>query len=154
VLAEFCETAKELDMPAMLILLGATLLGGGPMSAEAQVREALLRLNEAFAKGDTRTIDALMTQDHVAVLSVGVRQTKAEALRDMGALKFEAYQTEDLKVTMLGKDAALLSFRAKIQGTFRGAPYPADNIASAVWVRQGAQWREQYYQETAAAGKR
>jgi ketosteroid isomerase-like protein len=134
------------------LMLAAALVRAGGQNEEAskEVRAALLRLNEAFVKQDAELIGSLMTDDHVAILSVGVRHTKEEALRSLGDFKFTMYATEDLQITLLGNNAALATFRAKIEGTFRGNPYAQDNFASAIWVRQGNRWLERYYQETAA----
>ncbi len=137
-------------MNANLLIVGL-LLGAqvqGEAGAEKDVRQALIKLNEAFGKGDADTIKAMLTEDHVAVLAVGIRQTRADALRQPADPKYTAYQTLDLKVTLLSEDVALLTFRAKVKGTYRGAPYPEDNLCSAIWVRRSGRWLERYYQET------
>jgi hypothetical protein len=123
-------------------------------AAGKEVAKALAALNEAFSKQDTDAARRLMTADHVAVTPYyGGPVGRDEQLRSVKDLKLKEYSAGKAKVKMLGKDAALITYPLILKGTFRGKAVDERNFASAVWVRQGGEWREAFYQETALGGE-
>lgn len=145
-------------MRRMLLALVATglLVGAeapGEAAARKEVVEQLKKLNDAFAQRDVATISRLVADEHVSVISPGVRRTKTEDIRSLSDYQLTGYVMHDSKVAFLGNDTALVTYRATITGKFKGQPYPENNYVSSLWVRRGGKWVEVYYQETAAEKK-
>ena len=139
--------AKLLAVVAVGLSLGAG--GPGDETAAKGVEKALRLLNEAFARRDAEAIKRLTTADHVAVTgSYGGPQTREQQLKSLNDLKLTEYRAGKLKVTVLSKDVALVTYPLSLKGTFKGVPVPARNFASAVWVLRDGRWREAFYQET------
>jgi uncharacterized protein (TIGR02246 family) len=119
-----------------------------------EVEKAINALNEAFQKGDAEAIKRLTTDDHVAVTAYyGGPQDRAEQIRTLPDLKLSEYAPAKMKVTRLGKDAALVTYELTLKGTCKGKEVPRNNFASAVWVRRDGKWQEAFYQETPLGGK-
>lgn len=54
----------------------------------------------------------------------------------------------DVKVSLLGDDAALRTFTADLKGSFKGKPLPAKVFATEILVRRNGKWIERFYQVT------
>src|SRR5262249_12693895 len=138
-------------------LLAAALLTLPTRADDASakdVEKAIAELNQAFEKADARKVKALMTDDHVAVTAYyGGPQNRDQEIEGLPDHKLTEYRSGKMKVRLLGKDAALVSYELAMKGTYKGKPVPARSYASAVWVRQGGKWLEAFYQETDLGGK-
>ena len=84
----------------------------------------------------------------MSVTAWGGTQTREESVKTLPDLKLSAYTPGKIKVTVLGPDAALVTYPLELKGTYKGKDVPAKNFTSAVWVRKGGKWLEHYYQET------
>ena len=92
----------------------------------------------------------MMTADHIAVSSYyGAPQTVAEQIASLPELKYEQTIVGAVKVDVLGPDAALRTFTARLDGTYQGKPVPPPVFVTAIMVRQDGQWKERLYQITA-----
>lgn len=132
------------------VLAVVTAVMIGQADAAAEVEKAIQALNQAFERGDPKVIERLMTANHVAVTPYyGGPQSRAAQLKTLADLKMSEYTPANLKVTLLGPDVALVTYRLALKGTYQGKPLPRNNYASAIWVREGGKWLEAYYQETA-----
>src|SRR5215467_11198942 len=98
----------------LLILSAGLLIGAGAGKDEGAVKEiqqAMQNLNEAFAKGDAAAIRRLVADEHVAITPYyGGAMPKAEQFKGLGDLKVPDYKAGEIKVTLLTKDAALVTF--------------------------------------------
>ncbi len=142
---------EESTMLSRMLL--ATLILGlcSPVFADdtgKKVEKAISALNEAFKVGEPGPIKALIAEEHITVTTWGGIQTRDEALKTLPDLKLKEYVTGKLKITVLGPDAALVTYPLEMKGTFKGKELPAKNFASAIWVRKDGKWVETYYQET------
>jgi hypothetical protein len=57
-------------------------------------------------------------------------------------------QISDLKVIIVSKDTALVTFRAALKGAYRGKPVTSTVLARQAWIRRDGKWMEASYQET------
>jgi len=115
-----------------------------------EVEKALNALNAAFKDGKPDVIKSLMTDDHVAITPYyngpyGVE----ELLKTLPELKLSEYRSSDVKVRVLDKDAAIVSYSLAMKGTFKAKPVAAKSYAVSVWVLRKGKWLETSYQETA-----
>jgi ketosteroid isomerase-like protein len=129
----------------------ALVTAAAPARAEdatKDIEKAITALNDAFKVGDAALIKALETDDHLSVTIWGGTQTREESLKTLPDLKLSAYTPAKMKITVMGPDAALVTYQLELKGTYKGKDVPAKNFASAVWVRKSGKWMEHYYQET------
>jgi ketosteroid isomerase-like protein len=141
-------------MPALLAVFVFATVGRADDAAADDVTAAINKLNKAFEKADAAAIKAGMTADHVAVTGYyGGPVTRDEQIKSLADLKLTEYKSGKMKIKLLGKEGALVTYELETKGTFKGKALPAKNYASAVWVKQAGMWREAYYQETALDAK-
>jgi ketosteroid isomerase-like protein len=123
-------------------------------AAADEVSAAIGKLNKAFEKGDAAALKQLMTADKVAVTGYyGGAVTRDEQIKSLPKLKLSEYRPGKMRIKLLGKESALVTYELEMKGTFDGKPLAAKSYASAVWVKQAGMWREAYYQETALDAK-
>src|SRR5262249_28936429 len=79
----------------------------------------------AFNKGDVATLQTLMTEDHVTVLTYAQFSNAPSQLKVLSDFKFATYRIDDLVVKPLSDDAALVTYRATIKGTYKGRVVPS-----------------------------
>jgi hypothetical protein len=108
---------------------------------------------EALRQRDAGAIRALWADDFVGVLASGVRRTRQEVLDTLPDLKITSASVDEVKLLVLDRDAALLTYTVTRKSTFKGADLAPNCYASSVWVRRGDRWRIMFYQETPVAAK-
>jgi hypothetical protein len=114
------------------------------------------RAQLVFTANRRRWMDAgqdrgeLTTPGHVAVTPYyGAAQSVAEQIASLSGLKYEQTIIGEVKGTLLGAEAAMRTFTADLDGTFRGVSIPKRVFVTSIMVRQDGQWRESFYQVTA-----
>lgn len=144
-------------MAGIAVMLSASLLVGAQDAGDAatikEVEKALKILNDAFTNQDAVTIRRLMIEEHVAVTPYYGLANKAEELRSLSDLKLTEYKASGMKVTLIARDAALITYSLKLDGTFKGKSVASRNHVVAVWVKRDGNWQEASYQETPIDGK-
>jgi hypothetical protein len=92
---------------------------------------------------------ALMTPDHISVTPYyDGPQTTDDQIASLPELKWDQKIVGDVKVSLLGDDAALRTFTADLKGSFKGKPLPAKVFATEILVRRNGKWIERFYQVT------
>ena len=92
----------------------------------------------------------MMTADHIAVTPYyGSPQTAAQQIASLPELKYEQTITGEVRVDVLGPDAGMRTFTARLEGTYKGDPIPPYVFVTSIMVRQDGMWREKFYQVTA-----
>ena len=71
---------------------------------------------------------------------------KATALKDMMSYKLDSYTLSNMQITMLGPDAAVATYMAKVM--FSGEKAPHNLAVTDIVVRRGGQWKDLRYQES------
>lgn len=139
--------------PRMLVCLAVVLCLGADAADDKAIKkelvDVLLKLNNAFGARDPKAIKPLITDDHLAVVSLGEKRLGREELAHLDDYTFSSYETRDIEVKSLSKDVALMTYRILVKGTFKGKPYPPENLCVSVFVKKDGKWLEAYYQETA-----
>ncbi len=137
-----------LRFPLGLLALIVAVAPASADDATKEVEKAITALNDAFKTGHPETIKALMTDDHLAITPWGGQQTRDDQVKTLPELKLTDYTAGKMKITLLGSDAALVTYPLSLKGTFKGKELPTKNFATAVWVRKNGKWLEANYQET------
>ncbi len=104
---------------------------------------------EAIKKKDWNGLGALMTADFVMVDENGIVSGRSEVLKVLADLNLTDYVMEDTKVVMLGRDAALLTYKVTQKGSFKGQDIPSKPYyASSVYVKRGDKWLNVLFQQS------
>ena len=146
-------------MVSLMILAATGLVEARAGDAETieAINEAAAALDRAFEKQDVETVKTLMTPDHIAVTPCYLGpQTVTDQVDSLPDLKYRQTNLGEVTVSLFGSDAALRSFSAELDGTFKGKPIPRRVFISEIWVKGEGGWAEKFYQVTAlkhAGGK-
>jgi hypothetical protein len=122
----------------------------GEPATVAAINAAAAALDDAFEQQNAEDIKRMMTADHIAVTPYyPAPQTTAEQIASLPELKYEQTITGEVKVVVLGPDAGMRIFTARLDGTFKGKPIAPNVFVTSIMVREEGMWREKFYQVTA-----
>ncbi len=97
---------------------------------------------DAAVRGDTATVNSMITDGFVMTTSDGTILTKAqreEAYRS-ARRKWESAKIDDMKVYLYG-DTAVVTGRWTGKGTFNGKPMAEVERWTDIWIRQNGIWK-------------
>jgi ketosteroid isomerase-like protein len=143
---------RKLILSILVSVLAAGLAGAnaGEPATVAAINAASAALDDAFERQSAEDIKRMMTADHIAVTPYyETPQTAAAQIASLPELKYKQTNTGEVKVVVLGPDAGMRTFTARLDGTYRGKTIPPDVFVTSIMVREGGQWREKFYQVTA-----
>lgn len=134
-------------------LLGVSLAAQAPAKTAASsgtVIEAKIRqIWQDFKNKNKTGFAAALTDDNTAVWADGKgARDKAAATKGLDDWNINSYSLSNFKVTPLGADAALATYRATIAGSTGGQNVNATLDVTEVFVKRGNDWKELRYQET------
>ena len=136
------------------IMIHALPASADEASVAAEIKAAMYKLNDAFAAQDVNTIESMVTADHLGVSSYYGRPLDTEEQIDtIGDFKAEYFDFTDPVVTVLGPNAAQITFENSFKGTFEDKPLPPRVFVSEIWLKQDGKWLQQLYQETPVDAK-
>jgi hypothetical protein len=116
----------------------------------APTKDALITLEnsayEAWKSKDAKFWDTFLSDKFVGYGSSG-KLDKASASKEYtGAdCKIRSYAVSDEQMKPLGNDAALITYKATVDGTCGGQKVPASSWAAAVYVRDGDKWKGAFH---------
>ncbi|MGH6737116.1 MAG: nuclear transport factor 2 family protein [Methyloceanibacter sp.] len=140
---------KFAALVALLLVMSAVPARGDDVATIEAVDNAAAQLDEAFEAQNAEAIKALMTPDHVAVTHYyGAPQSAVEQIASLPDLKYQQTNLTEPTVTLLGPDAAMRTFTARLDGTFKGKPLTGKVFVTAIMVKRDGKWLEQFYQVT------
>lgn len=141
---------KSLFAPMVVMLLAIFTYPAAAQDATAGLATAIEALSKAFEERDSDSIRAMMTPDHVAVSpGYGRAYSVDEQIATLPELDYKVFDSSGRTISLLGEDAALITERSTIEGSFKGEPLARHVFISEVWVRQDGKWLQRLYQETA-----
>jgi hypothetical protein len=120
-----------------------------PVTAAAS-KEVLLALEksayEAWKTKDAKFWDTFLSDKFVGYGSSG-KLDKASATKEYtGAdCEIKSYALSDEQMRPLGNDAALLTYKATVDGTCSGQKVPSNSWAAGVYVRDGDKWKGAFH---------
>ena len=129
----------------LIVVAVAVMLAGAPASSQTETGE-LMRLesawNTAHTTGDAETLDRLWANDLEVDVPGMTPMTKAESLAfaRTGRMRFERYETSDLKVRTYG-DTAVVTGRLQRTRIVDGRQRDDDWRFTKVYIRQAGAWR-------------
>jgi hypothetical protein len=139
-----------LSVLTFLLAAGIASANAGEPATVAAINAASAALDDAFERQSAEDIKRMMTADHLAVTPYyETPQTAAQQIATLPELKYKQTNTGEVKVVVLGPDAGMRTFTARLDGTYKGKTIPPDVFVTSIMVRQDGQWREKFYQVTA-----
>jgi len=121
-------------------------------SDEAEIVALETRAFEAWKNKDKRFFQEHMAEDgqYLDLHGAGGKAQYVQAIIDNNCT-VNGYALDKTKVTMLSKDAALLTYRYTYDIVCGGKPEAGPLWASTVYVNRGGQWLIAFHQEIPAA---
>ena len=139
-----------LSVLTFLLAAGIASANAGEPATVAAINAASAALDDAFERQSVEDIKRMMTADHLAVTPYyETPQTAAQQIATLPELKYKQTNTGEVKVVVLGPDAGMRTFTARLDGTYKGETIPVDVFVTSIMVREDGQWREKFYQVTA-----
>ena len=139
-----------LSVLTFVLAAGIASANAGEPATVAAINAASAALDDAFERQSAEDIKRMMTADHLAVTPYyETPQTAAQQIATLPELKYKQTNTGEVKVVVLGPDAGMRTFTARLDGTYKGKTIPPDVFVTSIMVRQDGQWREKFYQVTA-----
>ena len=125
----------------------------GAWAGEVQTIEAIDNaagmLDEAFEARDAEAIKALTTPDHMAVTHYYDEPTTvAQQIASLPDLKYQQTNLSEPTITLLGSEAAMRRFTAKLEGSYKGKPLTGTVYVTQIMVMRDGKWLERFYQVT------
>ena len=153
---------KHLSIIVLLLLLFVSVCSaqnrkgskaaGGSSALQSLLMVKEKELWEGWKNKNAAPFEKLISADGVLVGEQGV-ETKAQVVKDVASNPCEnkSYSFADIKLTMITKDAALVTYKAAQDYTCMGHAGPTPVYASSVYVKRKGQWLNILHQETAAS---
>jgi Domain of unknown function (DUF4440) len=139
-----------------LLVLVLCLAAGLPQARAGEAEtiaaiNAAAALDNAFERQSAEEIKHIMTADHIAVTPYyGAPQSVAEQIASLPSSN-TSRPIGAVKVDVLGPDAAMRTFTARLEGTYKGKPTPSPTFVTAITMRQDGQWKERFSDHRSAA---
>jgi ketosteroid isomerase-like protein len=122
--------------------------------AAAPTADSLMALEnkawEAYKNKDGKYFETFLGETMINGNGQG-NSTKAEVVKMISEHKDEvkSFSLSDPHVTAAGADAAVLTYKATVEGTENGKPIPSPVTVATVFVRSGTDWKAVYHNEVA-----
>lgn len=144
-----------LTVTAFTIAIGQGNRGRDTTAGNNSVRETLVSMErqlwEAWKNKDGNTFQRLLSADSIGVGRGGV-DNRAAIIRDISGSDcvVRSYSFDNIQVTMLDRNTAILTYKAMQDATCGGQVIPPSVWASSVYVRRNGRWQAAFHQETPA----
>ena len=122
----------------------ATASASVSKTLEAKIRQ----LWQDFKDHKKEAFAAVLADDATEFWVDGKLRDKATAVKDVDSVMLNNYALSNIKITSLGPEAALATYRVKADGTMNGQPFDATLEATHVFVKRGGTWKELRYHES------
>jgi hypothetical protein len=138
---------------ATLIFASVCAAQCGPAKAKAtgSVEDAIIeherQILEAIKKRDANAFKSLVDMNGTEVGSMGARKI-SEGLSELFSpdLTFAEIKMEDPQVMMLGKDAAILTYKSSGTATMKGKTESGMSFDTTVYAKRGGKWIAVFHQ--------
>lgn len=136
------QNANSTNRSANAANAGNTNAAANTTAGEADVRDALTRLETAIASNDVAALDRLYTDDYHFVTPTGEIIPKAQRLASFrdGSSKMESFSFDHERIRMYGS-SALVNADAIVKGIERGQDNSGMYAATIMFVQTPSGWQ-------------
>jgi hypothetical protein len=101
---------------------------------------------EAWKSKDAKFWNTFLSDRFVGWGSSGKLDKASATMEYTGAdCEIKSYALSDEQMSLLGKDAALITYKATVNGTCAGQKIPANSWAAGAYVRDGDKWKAAFH---------
>lgn len=120
-------------------------------TVEAEIIALEKRGFEAWKNKDKKFFQDTLLEESLALYSAGVATKEQWVQVNVDPnCTVKSYAMDNIKVTMVNQDTALLTFRFTHDTICKGKQEPSPVWASTLYVKRGKNWFQMFYQETNA----
>jgi hypothetical protein len=143
-----------------LVVAAAVASGAGiadpparPAQGKQDLEKTLIGLEKqswvAWKARDGAFFQDFLSDDHIEV-GTGGPASKADVVVFVGSPQcvVKSYSVSDFRLTVVGADTALLTYRAEQDTACGGAAVPSPAWASSLYARRNGRWLNVLYQQT------
>lgn len=111
-------------------------------SSEHKIRAAEDRLRDAMLTSDVHALDQLLSADLIFTNHSGQVLSKTDDIEahEKGYLKISSLELSEQLIKPFG-ETFVVSVRAKLTGTYQGAPANGEFRFTRVWMKENNVWR-------------
>lgn len=152
---------RLLALVALLLVCPITLLAqdkSATSKAEAEVRDAIKRYDEALRKGDAAALGQFWSEDYTFINPRGEMLTRADRLKNVqtGQTAFNSLEhapkEEEIRVYGNG-EFAVYTTHLTLSAKYSGEGQQGEYRAMVVWVHRDGRWQQVANQITPVLGK-
>jgi hypothetical protein len=140
------------EVVAFQLLLFVSLLT--PFAPAQNVQTIIYNLEHQLAQAekqqDRSFFENELNDRLIYVAFNGLVLTKSKLVSAVSYIDVSHYRIENMKVRVLGADAALATYDLTSGGSLAGHDLPGKQYASSVWVKNGGNWQLIFHQSTPA----
>jgi hypothetical protein len=116
---------------------------GAGADTETTVKKIEQEILDGILKSDTAAIEKYLTSDYLGIGPDGATQNKSEFMADVksGTLKLESSEMSDLKIHVSDPDMAVVVYRTKDKGTYKGKDITGQYRWLDVFVKRDGKWQ-------------
>lgn len=139
---------------ASVLAMPFVLAPSATVSAQEDLQSKLVTIEKKLWEGwknrDAKPFEEHVTKDTVSINAQGITSGKAQVIKDITSsdCDVKGFSLSDVQVHPLGKDSALLTYKAAQDAICKGQKIPAQVLVSSTYVNEGGVWREASYRET------
>jgi hypothetical protein len=89
---------------------------------------------------DLKGFASYLAEDFYDIFPDGKERTKSELLDFLNVADLKDYQLSNFRVTMLTKDAAVLTYHVDARALIQGREISMKNSVTSGWARRGGNW--------------
>ena len=111
--------------------------------SDAEIASLEAELRAAQLGADVAALDRLISEDLLFTGPDGALATKRDDLAAYreGIMRVSVHEPEELRVRRVGADVAVVALRARMAGTYAGAPFSGTARYTRIWAREDGHWR-------------
>jgi ketosteroid isomerase-like protein len=133
---------SSLSLIALLMLAGCTKAAPDAKETERSLRAANAAYDQALIDGDAAQLDRYYADDFSIIDDDAAIHDKKNQIAFMTKeVDLLNARNDDVRVTLLGPDAALLTGRFSGRYKYRGKESDFTERFTSVWVRENGHWR-------------
>jgi hypothetical protein len=118
------------------------------LPGQKEIENQIIALEKRMWNGDANEISKLEAEDY-EVIKHAHRYHRADDEAAAKDVKFALTSMDDIRVTMLRPDVALITYHATQKGSFRGTEVPPSLYFGSIWVNRSGDWKNVFLEENA-----
>ena len=140
---------KILTVFSLLSTAAFAQAGGTTLSLKDTILEREKATWETLKQKNYAGLGELLAENFIAIDNTGITE-RADFLKAMHDVILNDYLMEQVKVMPVGNGAALITYEARLKGSYQGKALSRPVYAASVWVKRGTKWLQAFNQESEA----